>query len=85
MLAGDKITSIKTENYDVKLLKQNIKDEINGSTFPLEFQDTKRLVGNTNTAGRNVLGLTVMVHPTYIQCDKSYLRVQRFFLPCFLS
>lgn len=64
MLAGDKSTIIKTENYDIKLAKRSIKDLIvneksNDTKFPLGFHDIARLVEDTNITERSVLGLTV--------------------------
>ena len=64
MLAGDKSTIIKTDNYDIKLAKQTIKDLVmneilNDTKFPLEFQDIARLLEDTNITERSVLGLTV--------------------------
>ena len=67
MLAGDESTLIKTSNYDIKLLKRNIKDliiddKLNITKFPVVLQQTKRLVEYANTTGYNTLGLTVIFY-----------------------
>ena len=67
VLAGDQSTIIKTDNYDISLAKGSIEDLIKnnqgtGTKFPLEFQDSSRLVENTNFTERNVLGVTVICY-----------------------
>ena len=72
VIAGDKSTVIKTENYDIKLAKRSIKDlmmneKSNDTKLPLELQDIAHLVQNTNRTEQSVLGLTVRCLKIYIK------------------
>ncbi|XP_028400602.1 uncharacterized protein LOC114523771 [Dendronephthya gigantea] len=66
VLAGDSLTVIKTDNYNIKLTKRSLNcfmrnDEYNLTTgeLPVRLEDTKYLVKNTNYTDNSILGLTV--------------------------